>query len=191
MKSSKKLVIIGLVVVSLTMIPLAGCVGVSQSEFDALQANYETLQAEHASLVAENTSVKGQLEEVQSDLTSLQADYGTLQADYDAVNQELAEIKEVYPPRDFSSLSELQDWLLANDVSEKPVTTFAEDWYGRALELQEDALKDGYLVSVDYDYDWQTDSYSVYCTAIIRGKIFYWDPETDEVLEEFVLGTVK
>ncbi len=76
--------------------------------------------------------------------------------------------------RDFTSLSELQDWLLENDVSEKPSTKYAEDWYGRALEVQEDALKAGYIVS-----------------AVINGKVFYWDPETDEVFEEYYLGTVK
>ena len=30
-------------------------------------------------------------------------------------------------PKYFSSLSELQDWLLDNDVSTKPETTYAED----------------------------------------------------------------
>ena len=173
-----------ILVVILSVVPLVGCVGVSQSKYEALQAKHEALQAERASLVAENTSVKGQLEEVQSDLTSVQADY-------EAANQELTEIKEVYPPRDFSSLRELQDWLLANDVSKRPITAIAEDWYGRALEVQEDALKDGYLVSVDYDYDEGIDSYFIYCITIINGRIFYWDPETDDVYEEYGLGTVK
>ena len=84
---------------------------------------------------------------------------------------ELAEIKEVYPPRDFSSLSELRDWLLENDVSEKPITTYMEDWYGRALEIQEDALKDGYIISVDYDYYEEEDSYEAWCVTIINGYI--------------------
>lgn len=92
--------------------------------------------------------------------------------------------------RDFSSLSELQDWLLENDVSRKPVTTYAEDWYGRALEVQEDALKDGFIVSADYDYG-ADDSVSVWCTTVINGRIFYWDPETDDVFEDTAMGTVK
>ncbi len=127
----------------------------------------------------------------QSDYEGLQADYDELNTEHEAVEEELAEIKEVYPPEDFSSLSELNDWLLENDVSRKPDTTYAEDWYGRALEVQEDALKDGYIVSVDYDYDAEDDSYLVWCTTIINGRIFYWDPETDEVFEENDLGTVK
>jgi len=190
--------LIGLAVVCLIMIPLAGCVGVPQSEFEALQAEYEALQAEQATVVGENTSLKGEIETAEADLADLRAEYDTLKAEYEALQSfreelvtELNDIKEVYPPRDFSSLRELQDWLLANDVSEKPVTTYAEDWYGRALELQEDALRDGYLVSVDYDYNPETDAYLVYCTTVINGRIFFWDPETDEVLEEYALGTVK
>jgi len=76
-----------------------------------------------------------------------QSEYDELNANYEAARNELAEIKEVYPPKDFPSLTALNDWLLENDVSEKPDTTYAEDWYGRALEVQEDALKDGYVVS--------------------------------------------
>ncbi len=54
-----KWLLIGLVVACLVTVPLVGCVGVSQSEFEALQAECEALQAENASL-------KGQLEEVRS-----------------------------------------------------------------------------------------------------------------------------
>ena len=127
----------------------------------------------------------------QADYDELDAEHTTLQADYEAVQNELAEIKEVYPPEDFSSLSELNDWLLENDVSEKPDTTYGEDWYGRALEVQEDALRDGYIVSADYDYDAEDDSYLVWCTTIINGRVFYWDPETNDVSEDTVIGTVK
>ena len=144
-----KWLLIGLVAAGLVMIPLTGCMGIPQSEYEALQADYE------------------------------------------AVNNELTEIKEVYPPRDFSSLSELQDWLLVNDVSEKPTTTSAEDWYGRALEIQEDALEDGYIVSVDYDYYEETDDYGIWCVTIINGDIWLWDPETDESFQDYSLGKVK
>lgn len=176
--------LMGLVVLCLAIVPLTGCTGVPQSELEALQADYEAAQAEQASLVAENTSLKGQLRAAQSDLTSAQADY-------EAVNQELLEIKEVYPPRDFSSLTELQDWLRANDVSERPPMQFAEDWYGKALAIQEDALRDGYTVSVDYDYYEETDEFGIFCITIIDGDVWYWDPETDEPLQDYTLGKVK
>ncbi|GAG43573.1 unnamed protein product, partial [marine sediment metagenome] len=81
--------------------------------------------------------------------------------------------------RDFSSFEELTDWLQANDVSEKPISDYASQWYSKALEVQEDALNDGYIVSAAYYYDSPTDTYIVYCIAIIDGDIWYWDPETD------------
>lgn len=189
MKRYKRL-LIGSVVLSLALVLLVGC-GASQSE-------YETLQAENASLADEKTSLEVELGQANSDLTKAEADYDTLKTgydglndDYDSVAAELAEIKEVYPPRDFSSLSELRDWLLENDVSEKPVTTYIEDWYGRALEIQEDALKDGYIISVDYDYYGEDDSYDVWCTTIIDGYIWYWDPEIDEVFQDDDFGVVN
>ncbi len=154
--------LVGLVISTLAVVLLVGC-GVPQADYDELNTEY----------------------------TTLQADYDQLNTEHEAVENELTEIKEVYPPEDFPSLSELKDWLLENDVSEKPDTTYADDWYGRALEVQEDALKDGYIVSVDYDYDAEDDSYFVWCTTIINGRIFYWDPEIDDVFEEDDLGTVK
>jgi len=176
--------------VVLCLILLVGC-GVPQSE-------YETLQTEHAALVQEKASLTAELEAAQSDLTNAQAEndtlktnYAELNANYETVSEELAEIKEVYPPRDFSSLQKLQDWLLNNDVSERPVTTTAERWYSKALEIQEDALKDGYIVSVDYEGPDDEDNYMVFCVTIINGDIWYWDPETDEPYQDYSWGKVK
>ena len=160
--------LIGLLVLCLAMVSLAGCV--SKSEYETLQADYDELEANYE---------------------TLQADYNELDANYVAVEAELADIQQVYPPTDFSSLSELQDWLLQNDVSERPVATIAETWYSKALQIQEDALKDGYIVSVDYDYDVETDLFYIYCATIINGDIWYWDPETDEPFQEYALGKVK
>ena len=156
------------------------------------------MNTENASLNTENASLETELEGAQSDLADLQADYANLNAaynessaDYEAVSNELAEIKGVYPPRDFSSLQELQDWLYSNDVSERPITTTADRWYSRALELQEAALADGYLVSVDVDGPDEEDRYNVWCIAIIDGYIWYWDPETDEPYDYSSFGRVK
>ena len=163
--------LIGLVAVCLTMVPLAGCIGVSQSEYEALQTEYEALQAEQASLVAENTSVKGQLEEAQSDLASVQADYDALQADYDtlnadyeAANRELAEIKEVYPPRYFNNDDELEDWV----TEAAPEVGKYIDIWRQHLELQKMALADGYIWSVSLDRD------AKFISVVIAGDSVYW-----------------
>jgi hypothetical protein len=93
--------------------------------------------------------------------------------------------------RDFSSYDELKEWLQANDVSDRPITDYASEWYSKALEIQEDALRDGYIVSADYYYDSYTETYIVYCITIIDGDIWYWDPETDEPYADYSLGKVK
>ena len=126
-----------------------------------------------------------------ADYAKLEDDYAAVKADYEAASKELAEIKQVYPPRDFTSISELEDWLAENDMSERAVTEYADAWYRKALQVQEDALKDGYIVSADYDYYEVDDTYDVYCVAIIDGDIWYWDPETDEPLQDDSLGKVK
>jgi outer membrane murein-binding lipoprotein Lpp len=166
--------LIGAVVSCLAIVPLAGC-GVSQDDYDALQA--------------EKANMETQLAAVQSDLTSLQTDYNALDADYQAASSELAQLQAVYPPKEFASRSELEDWLQENEVSEEPVTMYIKDWYGKALELQEDALADGYIVSIDYDLEGNT--YSVWCTTVINGDIYFWDPETDDVYRESGLTGVE
>jgi hypothetical protein len=65
------------------------------------------------------------------------------------------------------------------------------EWYNKALQVQEDALRDGYTVSAAYRYDPSSDTYAVYCIAIIEGDIWYWDPETDQPYADYSLGKVK
>lgn len=116
---------------------------------------------------------------------------GVSTAEYEALQAELDGIKEVYPPTDFSSLAELEDWLENNDISEEPITEYADEWYRKALRIQEDALEDGYIVSADYDIWEDGETATVWCVAIVRGRVFFWDHETDEVTEEIFFGTVK
>jgi hypothetical protein len=118
-------------------------------------------------------------------------EHEALQSDYDTLEAELDGIKEVYPPVDFSSIAELEDWLSTNNVSEEPITEYADEWYRKALKIQEDALEDGYIVSADYDIWEDGETASVWCVTIIRGRVFFWDPETDDIVEETFFGTVK
>ena len=116
---------------------------------------------------------------------------GVSMTEYEALEAELDGIKEVCPPKDFSSIAELEDWLSTNDVSEEPITEYADEWYRKALKIQEDALEDGYIVSADYDIWDDGETATVWCVAIARGRVFFWDPETDDVIEETFFGTVK
>jgi hypothetical protein len=103
----------------------------------------------------------------------------------------LAGCGAVHQYRDFSSYEEFTQWLQANDVSEEPICDYASEWYSKALEVQEDALEDGYIVSANYCYDSATDTYIVYCVTIIDGDIWCWDPETDQPYADYSLGKVK
>jgi len=165
--------LLGLVVLVAVLVLLF----VSKSDYDTLQADFEALELQ-------NSGLSAQLQQVQSDLSQLQSDY-------DDVSQELGDIQRVFPPRDFSSVTELENWLLTNDVSEMPFATSYEEWYTKALQIQEDALRDGYIVSVDYDYYHETDTFGVWCVTIINGDIWYWDPEFDEVFPDSTFGKVK
>jgi len=93
--------------------------------------------------------------------------------------------------REFSSSEELEDWLHTNDVSEKPDVFSIASIYSKALEIQQDALSDGYIVSVDSDYDRTDDILFIFCTTIVEGYVWYWDPQTDEAFEDTHLGKVK
>jgi hypothetical protein len=91
----------------------------------------------------------------------------------------------------FASYEELTTWLQTNDVSDQPICDYASEWYNKALQVQEDALRDGYIVSANYCYDLSTNTYIVYCVAIIDGDIWCWDPETDQPYADYSLGKVK
>lgn len=80
-----------------------------------------------------------------------QAEIEALTQENVALKTELEQLKANCPPRDFASLTELREWVERNDVSNKPTTEYADDWYIMALDIQADALEDGYVINVDYD----------------------------------------
>lgn len=120
---------------------------------------------------------RAEYNDLQDDLASLQDDLAGLQIEYDSATAELADIKQLYPPRDFASEQELREWLANNDVSDMPAPSLAdvEARYALALKIQEDALADGYIISVDFDYP-----IYIACIAIIDGYLWVWEPESDD-----------
>lgn len=166
---------------------LVGC-GVAQEEYDAVVAERDTAQAELQSIKTELQSVKDELaasqskvSELTSSLEKAQTDLEVMQSDFEKTKKELTEIKEVYPPGDFYSSAELRDWLLINDVSERPDATNAENLYLKALEIQENALRDGYIISAYIDYLGE-DMFVVVCEAVAGGEVWMWNPESDELV---------
>ena len=125
---------------------------------------------------------RAEYNDLEADLASLQDDLAALQTVHDSTQAELADIKQLYPPRDFSSEQELREWLANNDVSEQAEATTVEEMYAKGLAVQEAAAKDGYLISVDFEVPYEF-FYFVYCVAIIDGEIWLWEVETDELFK--------
>ncbi|MFC1872799.1 hypothetical protein ACFLYV_03680 [Chloroflexota bacterium] len=164
--------------------------GKAQEESESAKTDLGKAQGELESAKTDLGKAQEELESAKTDLGKAQGELGSLSADLKAVNMELVELNKVYPPRDFSSLRELREWLVKNDVSGRPVSTMATTWYSKALEIQEDALRDGFVISVDEDSDEEGNAW-VFCVTIINGEIWYWDPETDEPIQDDSWGKVK
>lgn len=113
-------------------------------------------QAEHDDLLSENTELKSQL----------------------------ATLEGICPPKHFTSSAELREWLRNNPVSEQGPTDIAESLYTKAMEIQQAALEDGYIISVNIDYD-ESEAEAIYwiaCVAVINGEIWSWNPEDDDIV---------
>lgn len=192
--------IIALLAVTLLPLGLAAC-GIPQEEYDAalaradgLAADKTDLEAKVASLTSQKAGFETQVASLTSAGTALEADKAVLETENDTLNANLTDLQEqynaavaelealnrTYPPRQFANRDELETWLAGNDISELPPVSFAEDWYGRALDVQEAAAADGYLISADLDYNPDGDFFSIWCTTVIDGELLLFSPESDE-----------
>ena len=91
----------------------------TRTELESVRSELGTNESELKSVKTDLTASQSKVSELTSSLGKSKVDLETKQAELDGVNEELNEIKKVYPQQNFSSLKELQDWLLANDVSER------------------------------------------------------------------------
>jgi hypothetical protein len=191
---------------------LMGC-GISQESYDKVAAQLDAAQRETQSVKTQLESSQSKvseltsnLEKSQTELQSNKAELGSSQSkvselisnlennqtELDSAKEKLASIEKVYPPRQFSSSKELKEWLSINDKSEKPFRVGAEGLYSLALELQEDALNDGYIISVDVDPAERVNQWYITCVTCINGELWAWSPESDEITEvSTILGWAK
>lgn len=157
----------------------------TNDDLEATESQLTTKTAELNNAQTENSTLNMTISGLESDVTNLEQENASLEQENSSLQNSLDEINEVFPPREFSSLYELQQWLYSNDISDRPVTTTVNDWHTVALDLQKDALNDGYIVSVDYDYYADFNAYGVWCTTVINGESYFWDPETDVVDRDY------
>ena len=135
-------------------------------------------------------SLQADLDTANNQITSLNSQLSSVQSQLTQVQTELGNLQEVFPPRDFSSSNELQEWLNNNNVSTQPISQTYGKWYAKALQVQLDALNDGYIVSVDIDYYPDDDSYDIWNVAVVDGYMWYWDPETDMIYQDTAFGQI-
>ncbi|MCK4788935.1 MAG: hypothetical protein KAV87_34660 [Desulfobacteraceae bacterium] len=163
----------------------AGGCGVSQNKYDAATADLEKAQQELL-------LIKAELAVSQSGISDLTASLEETEIELETLKGELDNIREVWPPQYFPSSMELRDWLAENVVSESPPTTIAETLYMKGLQIQEDALKDGYIISVDLDPGKQEGDWYVACVTVINGDLWAWGPESDAPIEvSSIIGFTK
>jgi len=183
----ERVLIIGISSLLLALL-LGGCAGIPYEEYGAVVAENQATKAEITSLNSELNSVKDELDNTNIELQAMQlnlddanSEYDELEAKYEEVSNELTQIKDTCPPQWFSSRRELEDWLISNDVSEKPETQYLEDTYALALEIHRDALDDGYLVFVSFDPDDAGEWFIAECMTVVDGDLYSWFVKSDEL----------
>jgi len=161
-----------------------------QNDYMELSSRQAALEKEKTDLVSENDNLTIELNDLQvqlddaakanqvlqEDLTSRQSRYDEAVANFLAANEELSKIKAVYPAKLFATKEDLSAWLKANATTgydtQDPVQV-----YKYAADLQQKALKEGYIINVDVSYIIATTPYyRLYCTAQTQDNILYnWD----------------
>ncbi|MEN8613684.1 hypothetical protein ABFB09_00165 [Dehalogenimonas sp. THU2] len=122
--------------------------------------------------------------------TTLNAQNSDLSAQLDAMRAQYEDIAKVFPPRDFGSLQELNEWLSKDNTNETPTAANIEDQYSKGLQQQLAALKDGFIISVDQEYINEFFSF-VLGIAVIDGELWVWDIDTDEPYQPIGWGKVS
>jgi len=119
--------------------------------------------------------------DLEFEVFNLKHEYSNILDKYDDLNADFKEITAKYPPKYFYSTRELENWLIYNSVSERPYAEYAEQMYIDALDIQQNALEDGYIISVNVESDETGENYLVYCTAVVGDRLYWWQPDSDQV----------
>jgi hypothetical protein len=154
----RKILIAGIVLLIVSLIGV-GCSSIQQAKTDLTQAQQDLATA------------KGTLSNTEATLSAVRATLSTTESELNALKAKCA-------PGNFTTVSELESWVSSHV---QPTTTSTDQWFQGALRVQEAGLKDGYLISVNIDYDANTDMYTIACNAMAAGSLYTWNPETAAV----------
>ena len=113
-----------------------------------------------------------------------QSELDAVIAEKDALQEELDDIKAVYPLSGFESLSEFKNWL-SDHV--QPETTYISDAFLAACKVQAEGMADGYLIGIDVDTLEEGEEYAVYVSAFVGNTLYWWFVEDVEAYGSYEL----
>jgi hypothetical protein len=167
------------------------------TEKESLEADYSKLSAQCGDLEAEKTSLMTEKESLEADYSKLKIENEAvagglvkIKESYEGVYKELGALQMVYPPKYFSTSQELKSWIQYNAISDTPIHSnlfISYKAYERCLEIQEEALKDGFIISVavacgpEKEFPEYGDVRPVYCQAQTGDGIYWWFPDRDDI----------
>ena len=163
-----------------------------ESDYSKLSTQCEGLQAEKTALMAEKESLKADYSQLKTENEAVTEELLKTRKSYNDIYQELSALQVACPPKYFSTSQELKSWIQSNAISDTPIHYFlltSYEAYQRCLEIQEIALRDGYIISVSLESgpipednpNYYGTSRSVYCQAETGDGIYWWLPDRDEI----------
>lgn len=167
----RRLLIVGAMLLMVSLLAVGCSTGVSQQDYDQVKADLAHAQQQVVTANGSLSDTQATLSDTESTLSSVSTTLSNTQA-------ELNILKAKCPPGDFATVSQLESWVSSHV---QPTSSYAEQWFRGALKVQEAGLKDGYLISIDIDYDVNTDMYIIGCNAIAAGSLYWWNTETTTV----------
>jgi len=152
---------------------VSGQLSQTQGQLSSVQQTLSSTQGQLSSTQASLSSVQGQLSGARSELSDTQVELSSTLA-------ELESIQGKFPLERFSTNLALESWLSLQP--NPPSSSDAVLWLRHALDLQQAAADDGFLISADYYGPFEDDTYVVWCSAVIaNGSYYWWDPDTDDI----------
>lgn len=163
----RRLLIVGAVLLMVSLLAVGCSTGVSQQDYDQVKADLAHAQQQVVTANGSLSDTQATLSDTESTLSSVSTTLSNTQAELNA-------LKAKYPPKDFPTVTALQAWV---NNHKQPLTQYADDSFRESLIVQEAGLEDGYLISVDIDYDSASGLYTIGCNAIAGGSYYFWSPE--------------
>jgi cell division protein FtsB len=108
-----------------------------------------------------------------------QEQYDSVTSERDILKKELQDLKN-NPLKGFDTVTEFKNWL---NLHVQPETRYLEDGFLAAVRVQEEAIKEGYLVGINVDIlDWIEGNESVIgITTFVGNELYFWMVEDNEL----------